>query len=375
MYELERHALKAAGVEVVEWSRHNDELRAYGPLSKLTLPLRTVWAWDSQRALRELLQRERPALAHFTNTLPLISPAVYSTCQAANVAVVQAIHNYRLGCPAATFFRDGMVCEECHTFGLQRAVRYGCYRDSRAASACVAGMLKVHRSIGSYAHDVDRYVAPNNFVRDKLIETAGLPAERIVVKPNFLDADPGVVERLGDHALFAGRLVDHKGILTLLSAIEASASRLPLKVVGAGPLDAVVRERAKACHVEVLGALTRAQTIEQIKRARMLVFPSLWYECMPMVILEAFACGVPVVASRLGAMAEMIRHRENGLLFTPGDATDLQKQLDWAFANPDAMRALGKSGRADFEAHYSFAAGQRALLQIHRDVLSRRSGS
>jgi glycosyltransferase involved in cell wall biosynthesis len=375
MYELERRALKEAGVDVVEWGRHNDELHGYGPLQKLTLPLRTVWAWDSQRALRDVLQRERPAVAHFTNTLPLISPAAYRTCQQAGVAVVQAIHNYRLGCPAATFFRDGKICEECPKLGLQRAVLHSCYRDSHAASACVASMLKLHRGLGTFRDSVDLYVAPTRFVRDKLIETAGLKAEQIVLKPNFLDDDPGPVERLGDYALFAGRLVEYKGVQTLLSAVESAGPRVPLKLVGSGPLDVVVRERAKAAHVEALGARTRGQTIELIRHARMLVFPSLVYECMPMVLLEAFACGVPVVASRLGSMAEMVQHADNGLLFNPGDAEDLRKQLDWGFANPDAMHAMGRRARAAFEAKYSFAAGQKALLRIHREVLQRRSES
>ncbi|HEY2736747.1 MAG TPA: glycosyltransferase family 4 protein [Polyangiales bacterium] len=372
VYEVERRALRDARVHIVEFARHNDELKQYGPLQKLSLPLRTLWAWDTQRTLRELLERERPDIAHFSNTFPLISPAAYRTCQQAGVAVVQNLQNHRLGCPAATFYRDGHLCEECHTRGLQRAVVHACYRGSRAASATVASMLKLHRSLGTYAHEVDRYIAPSQFVRDKLIETAGLPAARVVVKPNFMDDDPGVVAKLGDHALFAGRLVEYKGILTLLSAVEPPHAPVPLELVGTGPLEAQVRERAQVCRAEFVGGQTRGQTIERIKRARVLVVPSLWYEGMPMVILEAFACGVPVVASRLGSMAEMIRHAENGLLFEPGDPSDLRRQLDWAFAHADEMHRFGKQARNDFEMHYSFAAGQRALLQIYRDVLTRR---
>ena len=376
VYELERHALRAAGVTVIEFVRHNDEIRDYTLPSKLTLPLRTVWAWDTQRALRDLLRREQPALAHFTNTLPLISPAAYRTCQQQGVAVVQGLHNYRLGCPAATYMRDGKPCEECPNHGLQRAVAHGCYRGSRAASACVVGMLKLHRTLGSFERDVDAYLAPTTFTRNKLIETAALPADRVFVKANFLDTDPGLVDSLGSYALFAGRLVDYKGILTLLAAAELEGPPVPLKIAGAGPLAVWLQARCASIRgSEILGALPRPEAIARIKQARCLVFPSECYEAQPTVILEAFACGVPVVASRLGAMQEIVRDGVTGLLFNPGDARDLRDKLNWALANREAMQAMGRRGRAEFEAHYSFGVGQAALLRIHRETLLRKRGA
>jgi glycosyltransferase involved in cell wall biosynthesis len=383
VYSLERRALQDAGVEVVEYVRHNDELRDYAARDRLTLPLRTLWAWDAQRALRSLIERERPELAHFTNTLPLISPAAYWTCQRAGVAVVQTLHNYRLACPAATFFRDGGVCEECPEHGLQRAVVHACYRGSRPASAAVAGMLAAHRRIGSYQRQVDTYIALTQFARAKLIETAGLPPERVVVKANFLECDPGPGDGQGERALFVGRWADYKGILTLLDAVADGTCGFGLDVVGSGPLEAVVRERAAAQRgggaaaggsMRLLGPRPPSEAIALIKRAALLVLPSLWYEGLPMVIVEAFACGVPVLASRLGSLSELVREGETGLLFTPGDPRDLRAKLDWAFANRTAMQRMGRAARVEFEARFSYRAGQAALLQVHRATLERRRG-
>jgi glycosyltransferase involved in cell wall biosynthesis len=371
-YETERDALRAAGVTVVELTRDNRTLAREPLAKKLSLPLRTVWARDTQRALAELIAREHPDVAHFANTLPQISPAAYYTCQAAGVAVVQTLHNYRLACPAGTFLRQGRVCEECPEHGLQRAVRYACYRQSRAASAAVAGMLRVHRSLGTYRDAVDVYIAPTRFVRDKLIATARLPAHKVVVKPNFLAFDPGVAPARGDQVVFAGRLVDYKGIRTLMAAAALPGAPLSLRIIGDGPLQGEVQRRARGLGVQVLGALSREATVAEMRRARCLVLPSECYESAPTVILEAFACGVPVVASRLGAMADLVRHQQTGLLFTPGDARDLRDKLDAAAQHPEDMQRIGRAARAEFEARYSPARGTEGLLKVYAGVLARR---
>src|SRR5262249_15809772 len=135
VFELERAALRDAGIDVIEYTRDNREIARYGLLRKATLPARTLWAWDTQRELGALLRRERPDVAHFVNTLPLISPAAYATCRDAGVAVVQSLQNYRLACAAGTLARAGGVCEECSERDLTRAVLHACYRGSHAASA------------------------------------------------------------------------------------------------------------------------------------------------------------------------------------------------------------------------------------------------
>ncbi len=329
VFEVERDLLRDAGHEVCEYVRRNEEIGDDGIWSKLSAGLRATWAWDSAAELRRILQYEKPALAHFHNTFPLISPAAYYECRAAGLPVVQTLHNYRLVCPAATLSREDHLCEECIQHSLWRAVRHGCYRDSRAASAAAAVMLAAHRSLRTWTRLVDCYVVPSLFARDKFIE-AGLPTEKIFVKPNFVSPDPGIRSGQGEYALFVGRVLPEKGLNTLLKAWNLLRDGIPLRIIGDGPLLADLKCGAlRDClsGVSFEGARTRAETIAAMKSARLLIFPSEWYETFGRVIAEAFACGVPVVASRLGAMRELVEDGRTGLHFTPGDAADLAAKI------------------------------------------------
>jgi len=189
--DAERDLVASAGHEVIDFVRYNTEVDTYGLVKKLTLGPRTIWAWDAHRDLRDLLARTKPDIAHFTNLFPLISPAAYHACRAENVPVIQSIHNFRLFCPSGKLMRNGRVCEECMEHSLWRGVRYGCYEESRVLTSVVASMLAVHRALGTYTNLVDCYIALLEFAKRKLTE-AGIPGERIAVKPNFLQPDPGV---------------------------------------------------------------------------------------------------------------------------------------------------------------------------------------
>ena len=181
--------LNSSGHRVAEYLRHNEEIYSSGWWGKTTLAPRAIWAWDSHQQLREVLQRERPEVAHFHNTFPLISPAAYYACQEANVPVVQTLSNYRLFCSAGTFFRNGQACQECLQHSLWRGVRYGCYQDSRLTTGAVALMLALHRTRGTWMNKVDCYLVPSEFGRRKFIE-AWLPEEKIAVKPNVVLTRP-----------------------------------------------------------------------------------------------------------------------------------------------------------------------------------------
>ena len=372
-FALESAALRSAGVDVIEYTRDNREIARDGPWRTATLPARTLWAWDTQRELRALLRREQPDIAHFGNTLPLISPAAYGTCKDAGAAVVQSLQNYRLACPAATFVRDGRICEECSEHDLTRAVD-GRVTGSRAASATVAAMLALHRSLGTYAAHVDTYVSASEFMRSKLIAAAGLPAERVVVKPNCVHPDPGASAGSGDYALFVGRLAAEKGLRTLLRAFALLGDPPPLKIVGAGALEDELRRQAGALglsQLELLGAQPHARTLALMANARVLIFPSEWYEGLPLTILEAFASGLPVIGSRIGSVAELIEHDRTGVLFEPGDASALAAAIDRLWPDTAKLSALRASARAEYERRYTLAHNRDALLRIYRETLAR----
>ena len=192
-----------------------------------------MWSTRTRRDFVQLLDRESPDIVHVHNTFVVISPSIYSACHERGIPVVQTLHNFRLMCPNATFYRDGNICEACSDRGLWSAVRHGCYRGSRTASATVALMLATHRLLGTWRDSIDSFIALTAFSRDKFI-AAGFKPDKIFVKPNFIDPDPGPRTMAGDYAVFTGRLSPEKGVMTLLRAWERLPVRCPLQIVGEG---------------------------------------------------------------------------------------------------------------------------------------------
>ena len=371
----ETDVLRAAGHDVAEYGRTNDEIADDGLLSRARLAAGTVWSRATRVSLGDVLARFRPDVAHVHNTLPLISPAAYYTCRDAGVAVVQTLHNYRLLCPAASLFRAGRVCEECVDHGLIRGIRHRCYRGSRGATAAVATMLAVHRTIGTWRERVDAYIALSEFARDKFI-AAGLPADKILVKPNFVHPDPGPRQCAGEDAVVVGRLSAEKGVRNVLDAWARLGQPLGLEIIGDGPertrIEAVASQLR---NVNVRGRLSREMTVAAMKRARFLIFPSECYEGLPMTVIEAYACGVPVIASRLGTTAEIVHDGQTGLHFNAGDAADLAAKVQWAWSHPNQLDEMGRAARAEFEAKYTAARNYDMLMSIYARAIAGHRGA
>jgi len=369
VFEAETALLRAHGHEVVQYVEDNAEIPS---LNLARVAVGTIWSRRAVRRLQGRLAELRPHLAHFHNTFPLISPAAYVACRRAGVPVVQTLHNYRLICPNGLLFRDGHRCEDCVTRRVAwPGVLHACYRASRAQTATVAAMLALHHVRDTWNDDVDVYVALTDFARQKLIE-GGLPADKIRIKPNFVEPDPGPGPRERDGVLFVGRLSEEKGVRTLLRAWAAVGAGVPLRIAGAGPLEPLVRESANnSSSIHYLGPLTRTNVFEHMHAAHALVFPSEWYEALPVTLLEAFACGLPVIAADHGAAAEIVTHGETGLLFRPGDPDALAQQISWSVRHRDAFARMGITARKLFESRYTAQATYERLLDIYRVALGR----
>lgn len=336
---------------------------------RLRLAKDTIWNRDVYAQLRGILTRQRPDVVHFHNTFPLVSPAAYYAARAEGVPVVQTLHNYRLICPNALLFRDGHVCEECVGKAIPwPGVIHACYRDSRLASAATAAMVTVHRLAGTWTQAVDVYIVLTEFARRKFVG-AGIPASSITVKPNFLSSDPGVGDHLGGFALFVGRLTAEKGIVTLLNAWAELGGRIPLKIVGTGPLAPLAQGHTP--DIEWLGAQPREEVLALMKRAAVLVFPSEWYEGFPMTLIEAFATGLPVVASARGSLTEIVVDGETGYHFEPGNAIDLAAKVDRVMSHATERVELGRNGRRDFESKYTAARNYSQLIRIYEAACGR----
>jgi glycosyltransferase involved in cell wall biosynthesis len=362
--------LETRNHRVLRYEVHNDQVKQ---VNRLTLAKDTIWNTSAYRELGALIRRERPHVVHFHNTLPLVSPAGYYAARAEGVPVIQTLHNYRLLCPVALFFRDGRVCEDCMGKAVPwPGVIHGCYRGSRAASGVIATMLTVHRALRTWTEMVDVYVALTEFARNKFIE-GGLPAGKIVVKPNFVAPDPGQGQGGGGYALFVGRLAPEKGTETMLAAWDRLGTRIPLKIVGDGPMrDRVVEAAARQSNVEWLGHRPVEDVHALMGKADMLVFPSQWYETFGRVAAEAFAAGTPVIAANIGAVAELVEHGRTGLIFRPGDPEDLVTQVEWALSHSAELRSMREEVRAEFEAKYTAERNYRALMEIYEAALERK---
>ncbi len=359
---LERHGWRV--LRATARSRDPVDLR-----DRLRLARDGFWSSSWRRDLGRTLARERPDVVHVHNTFPLISPAVLYACREAGVPVVHTLHNYRLFCAAATLFRDGRPCRDCVGRLPWPALLHRCYQRSLPRTLVAAGAQALHRALGSWRRGVDLFIAPTAFSRRIFVE-AGLPAARVAVKPNFVHPDPGPSAGPGEYALFAGSLSEGKGVGDLVAAWRQL--EVPLRVVGGGPLEGAVRElAARRPNVEYLGRRGRIDVLSALGGARFLVFPSRWYECCPLAVLEAFARGVPVLAADGGAAAEMIEGGALGWSFPAGRPRALAAVAAAAWADDAGARERGRCARLAFERRYTAGDNYRRLAKLYRRVRRR----
>jgi len=362
--EAEVTLLRRHGHRVIEFTRDNAEINAFGPLRRASLAVTATWDPRVLAEVRALVRQERPVVAHCHNLMPLISPAVYYACRSEGVPVVQTLHNFRLRCPAGTMFRDGRACNDCDRNAAYGVIQ-GCYRQSRTQTAIVAATLGVHRWAGTFQHAVDAFSAPSIFCVETLA-AAGIPRKKMTVRSNFLAEDPGKRHTTGDHAIFVGRLCEEKGVRRLVKAWKR-LPHVPLLIVGDGPLREEL-ERIAPANIRFAGALPRKHAISKIKGARFLVFPSIAYETFGMVVLEAAACGVPTVGSRLGAIPELVDDGCTGLLFDPDSADELAETVAWAWTHPDDVSEMGHAARRRYLERYTAEHGYASLMTLYASV-------
>jgi glycosyltransferase involved in cell wall biosynthesis len=365
----ERRLLEASGIHVHQLMFDNDDLvESHSPLGDLRLAASAVWSRRAERAVRSAIARHRPQVMHVHNTFFAASPSVYAGATRSGVPIVQTLHNYRLFCPAATAFRDGAACTDClgRVIPLPGVV-HACVRGSRAQSAVAGATVAIHRVLGTWSRRIRVYVALTAFQRDLLIR-AGLPRSRVRVISNFLEPDPGTGPEGRRGVLYSGRLSVEKGIEYLLQASESLAAAV--RIAGDGPLQSQAELAAASAGTVYLGRLTHDAVLDEIRRAVAVVIPSVWFEGFPMAVVEAYATATPVIASRIGSLAEIVEDGVTGILCEPHDAEGLRQRLEWAIANPEAMSRMGTNARRRYEERYRGRAHLDALMKAYRDAIS-----
>jgi glycosyltransferase involved in cell wall biosynthesis len=365
VFENEARLLASAGHQIETLIISNDQIKSM--LDKIQVTFRTVENPMGTTAVRAAVESFRPDLIHVHNFFPLLSPAIYQVCRDSGIAVVQTLHNFRPICSGGQLLRNGKVCLACVKRSSIWGVLHRCYRGSFVASAAAARMITVHNRRGTWFNEVDRYIALTNFARTVFIR-GGFPSTRIEVKPNFI-ADPGLpapgLDRSG--ALFVGRLSQEKGVSPLIQAARQFGFKL--RIAGTGPEADSLRKLASP-NVTFLGPISKESVIDEIRRASVVVLPSIWYEGFPMVLIEAFACATPVVASNIGALAEIVESGRTGFLATPGDPVELGVHVMRILADPDISESLGQAARRTFLEKYTPDVNLRRLEKIYNDAIS-----
>jgi glycosyltransferase involved in cell wall biosynthesis len=368
VFENEVRLLRAAGHEVHTVEASNADVVSWR--QKAQAFLGAAHNRSGAAAVAAAVLAHRSEVVHFHNVFPLFSPAAYGACRLVGAAVVQTLHNYRPVCLGSLLLRDGMICRQCVGHSPLPGVAHRCYRGSLIASAAAGHMLAVHRGRGTWWRDVDRYIALTAFSRDIFVGS-GFPSGLIEIKPNFL-GDPGPTPggaRSG--VLYVGRLSAEKGVATLLEA--CAGLDCEVRIAGTGPAEDSLRAASPANAV-FLGALGHAAVLEEMRRACAVVLPSIWFEAFPMIIVEAFACGTPVIASRLGALAEIVEDGGTGALSPPGDAAALRTRIQELTKDPGLAAKLGKAARAAYLARYTPEANLPILERIYAAAVSARRG-
>jgi len=360
--------LRAAGHEVVTHVVDNPE----GARDAAVALARSTWNPAAARAVRDLAGAVRPDVAHVHNTWYALSPSVYGALHDRGVPVVATLHNYRLLCVNGLLFRDGGPCTDCVGRLPWPGVRHRCYRGSAATSAAVAGMLAVHRARGTWSRDVDLWLALTGQARDQLL-AGGLPPDRTAVKPNVVP-DPGprrLPPSRSTTVLFVGRLVPEKGVAQLVDA-WALRDRGPLRllILGDGPLRAELTAR-RVPGVEVAGPRDSGDVQAAMLSARALAFPSRWAEPCPMVVLEALAAGLPLLAADVGGVPELAPPAARVALPAPGDAAAWSVALH-GLGDPAGLDAAGVAARDRWSSAFSPPVGLRALEAAYARARSAR---
>ena len=370
VFENECLLLRDAGINVIREIFTNEVLNENGLINQIKMGLNSVWSFSTYKMLKSKLKKHRPDVVHFHNIFPLLSPSVYTACRSERIPIIQTLHNYRLICPGALLFRDDKVCEDCLKKGLSQALRYSCYRDSVMATAAVFIMLKTNNLFGSY-DKVSKFIALTNFAMEKYV-AGGIPRDRIIVKPNFLPNPPKPNYKVGDYILYVGRLSKEKGVGTLLEALTHIEKPIKLRIAGDGPMLPELKSFSlkKEIEIEFLGFMDKETLLDQIRNSAFLVVPSEWYEGFPMVLLEAYACGKPVVASRIGSLNELVAEDETGMKFVPGDPIGLAKVITEMLSNLDRIGEMGKNAHAVFKEKYSSESNLNALNKIYTNLVS-----
>ena len=362
---LER-GLRDAGFETRLFERDSAGLdRSLLRRSRAALTL----AYDpAAGGITDVLDQWRPAVVHFHNVWPLLTPAAMRAAHRSGAAVVLTLHNCRFACPGGTCPIDahpaenGLLDNACLAGSSLRCGLIVNPRDARGESAAYGLALEVQRRGRMLSRWVDSFIAPSTYIA-AMLDLARVPGERVRVIPNGIPASAATSGDAARYALFLGRVSELKGVRTLIKAASL-APEVPIAIAGEGPLVDEVR----ASPIEYLGQLDAEGVNEALDRAAFTVLPSECHENAPYAALESLAAGKPVIASRVGGVPEIVRDAENGLIVPPRSPAELAAAMRTLWTDPELIRSLG--ARATRIAHDEFSLDRQIqrTTELYREL-------
>ena len=368
--ELETTVLIKKGHEVKTIFFDNSPIR--GLFSKIGSAFRSIYNFSSAKKISKIIQEFRPDIIHIHNLFFIASPSIIYAARKHKIPVVVTIHNYRLICASALLLRDNQVCELCTQKKFPLAgIRYKCYRNSATESALVTSITGIHKLFKTWQNKIHTYITLNEFSRSKLLHSSlNVPASMMTIKPNFVpDPGEGPTQREG-FFLFAGRIVKEKGVHVLAKAF-ANMPENKIIIIGDGPEKALLQEQFRSFpNIHFEGQMEKKLVTEYMKRCKAFICPSIWYEGAPLTIIEAFATGTPVIASKLGSMEESISDGFNGLHFTAGDADDLRAKIRLLITETENNSMFYQNARQTYLAKYHTDIHYNAILKIYTTAVT-----
>ena len=370
----EKKLLEMNGNEVLSYSRNNDELKTMNAFQKLLIPFTAVYSFKTYREVKKLIRENKIDIVHVHNTLMVVSPSVFYAAFHCHVPVVQTLHNFRMLCPAGSYFRGDRICEECSEKGLQCSLKYGCYRGSKAQTFVSAAILKIHRMLGTYRKV--NFICLTEFNREKLsrLNEGGkqiVDMKKVYIKPNFTfqEGISGEVQKAGDYFLVVGRVEALKGIDVVVKAFEKIPDQ-KLIVAGDGPMMAEMKAYIKEhnmSNVKFAGYLDKAKVQEKYRGAKAVIMASQCYEAFAMTIAEAYSNAVPVIAGNVGNLANMVEEGVTGIKFVYDSPDDLAAKI--LKYNTMDIAKMKQNAKTFYEKRLKPEDNYRILEEIYHKIM------
>jgi len=365
--EQEMSMLRSRGHDVIEYLVDNRDIDRKDIIS---IGLRSIWNTDQYQRVRNLIRETRPDILKVDNYFPILTPSIFEAAKSMGVSTVLSVRNYRLICASGNLFRAGRICIDCVGKKGLPGIRHRCYHNSYLQSSSIVLSNAYARLRGTWTESIDHYIAVSEGVKNLLVR-GGFSADKISVKPNSI-SDTGAGDGSGGFAVYVGRLTEEKGILTLLAAWRKVGDRVPLKIIGGGPLEDVVKKASEQLpDIEFLGRKSLAEVCEYLGRAMMLIFPSEWLEPFGRSIVEAYSKGTPVIAADTELMRDMIESQETGLIFKAGDDDDLAEKVQSLAADTTMLTRMRERARSRYLQNYSEDLCYSKMMEILEYVLAK----